>query len=81
LATSIHQLKAYDPESKGSVERRNGYFETSFMPGRSFVSPADFNTQFTDWLKLANSADDDDLARDLTDYDRAFGLVDGFVEA
>ena len=24
----------YDPESKGIVERRNGYFETSFMPGR-----------------------------------------------
>jgi hypothetical protein len=31
------------------VERRNGWFETSFMPGRSFTSPADFNEQFTDW--------------------------------
>ena len=28
LATRIHQLKAYDPESKGGVERVNGYFET-----------------------------------------------------
>ena len=37
------------------VERRNGYYETSFMPGRSFASPGDFNSQFTDWLAIANS--------------------------
>jgi hypothetical protein len=48
-------LKPYDPESKGVVERRNGYYETSFMPGRSFASPADFNTQFADWLRIANA--------------------------
>jgi hypothetical protein len=36
------------------VERRNGFFETSFMPGRSFTSPADFNIQFADWLERAN---------------------------
>ena len=54
LATRLHQLKPYDPESKGIVERRNGFFETSFMPGRSFDSPADFNTQFQDWLEGAN---------------------------
>ena len=36
LATRVHQLKPRDPESKGVVERRNGFFETSFMPGRSF---------------------------------------------
>jgi len=41
--------------SKGVVERRNGFFETSFMPGRDFTSPADFNTQFTDWLTKANA--------------------------
>jgi transposase len=55
LATRLVLLKPYDPESKGIVERRNGWFETSFMPGRTFVSPADFNTQFSDWLQLANS--------------------------
>lgn len=55
LATTVQRLKPYDPESKGVVERRNGYYETSFMPGRSFASPADFNTQFTDWLAVANS--------------------------
>jgi hypothetical protein len=36
------------------VERRNGWFETSFMPGRTFRSPADFNAQFADWLTRAN---------------------------
>ena len=25
------------------------------MPGRTFASPADLNTQFGDWLQLANS--------------------------
>ncbi|MBI2245220.1 MAG: IS21 family transposase [Nocardioides sp.] len=55
LATTLQRLKPYDPESKGVVERRNGFFETSFMPGREFSSPADFSTQFTDWLNIANS--------------------------
>ncbi len=54
LATRIVQLRPYDPQSKGVVERRNGYFETSFMPGRSFASPADFNVQFGQWLQVAN---------------------------
>jgi hypothetical protein len=54
LATTIVQLRPRDPESKGIVERRNGFFETSFMPGRAFASPADFNGQFTDWLDRAN---------------------------
>lgn len=54
LATTMQRLKPYDPESKGLVERRNGFFETSFMPGRDFSSPADFDAQFTEWLGLAN---------------------------
>lgn len=55
LATKIHQLKAYDPESKGGVERANGYLETSFLPGREFASPLDFNTQLGMWLPRANA--------------------------
>jgi transposase len=43
-----------DPEAKGLVERANGYLETSFLPGRSFASPADFNAQLGDWLVLVN---------------------------
>lgn len=54
LATRLVLLRPRDPESKGIVERRNGWFETSFMPGRSFASPADFNDQFGGWLATAN---------------------------
>jgi hypothetical protein len=55
LATRLVLLPPRDPESKGIVERRNGWFETSFMPGRTFTSPDDFNTQFTGWLTRANA--------------------------
>ena len=55
LATRLVLLPPNDPQSKGLVERRNGWFETSFMPGRSFRSPEDFNTQFSDWLVKANA--------------------------
>jgi hypothetical protein len=55
LATRLVLLPPRDPESKGIVERRNHWFETSFMPGRTFASPADFNTQFTGWLATANA--------------------------
>ncbi|WP_146066057.1 IS21 family transposase [Cryobacterium sp. Y82] len=50
LATKIVQLKPFDPESKGIVERANQYLETSFLPGRTFVSSADFNEQLAHWL-------------------------------
>jgi transposase len=43
-----------DPEAKGLVERANGYLETSFLPGRSFESPDDFNAQLAAWLRRAN---------------------------
>lgn len=55
LATTLVQLPPNDPESKGIVERRNGFFETSFLPGRTFLSPEDFNIQFTSWLATANA--------------------------
>jgi hypothetical protein len=37
------------------VERTNGFLETSFLPGRSFVSPADFNEQLGEWLARVNT--------------------------
>lgn len=54
LATRIVQLKPFDPESKGIVERANQYLETSFLPGRVFASPDDFNRQLMLWLPKAN---------------------------
>jgi transposase len=43
LATQIKLAPPRDPEFKGMVERTNGYLETSFLPGRAFASPQDFN--------------------------------------
>jgi transposase len=47
-------VPAPSPEAKGLVERANGYLETSFLPGRAFTDPADFNTQLSQWLVKAN---------------------------
>jgi hypothetical protein len=52
LATRFVQLKPRDPESKGIVERANKYLEDSFLPGRVFASPQDFNTQLQHWLVM-----------------------------
>jgi transposase len=54
LGAKVLVCEPGDPEAKGLVERANGYLETSFLPGRTFSSPADFNAQLTDWLALAN---------------------------
>ncbi|MFF9410901.1 IS21 family transposase [Streptomyces anandii] len=54
LATKIYLCRPRDPEAKGLVERANGYLETSFLPGRHFSGPDDFNTQLDAWLKAAN---------------------------
>lgn len=50
LGIKVVICKPGDPEAKGLVERFNGYLGTSFLPGRSFASPADFNTQLQTWL-------------------------------
>lgn len=55
LATRIKLAPPRDPEYKGMVERANQYLETSFLPGRQFASPADFNQQLQDWLVKANA--------------------------
>lgn len=56
LGVRIRLTPPRDPESKGLVERRNGYFETSFLPGRTFTSPVDFNIQIGDWLSTRANA-------------------------
>jgi transposase len=55
LATRVYVCQPRDPEAKGLVERANGYLETSFLPGRTFASPADFNCQLSDWLSVVNT--------------------------
>jgi hypothetical protein len=55
LATQIKLAPPRDPEYKGLVDRANGYLETSFLPGRVFASPSDFNIQLEEWLVRANS--------------------------
>ncbi|MGI5378617.1 IS21 family transposase [Streptomyces sp. CA-251387] len=54
LGIRVIQCRPGDPEAKGLVERANGYLETSFLPGRIFASPTDFNIQLADWLTKAN---------------------------
>lgn len=55
LGMGVIVLRPADPESKGVVERHNGYLETSFLPGRHFSGPDDFNEQLEEWLVRANS--------------------------
>jgi transposase len=40
--------------AKGIIERAHDYLERSFLPGRSFAGPAEFNTQLADWLAVTN---------------------------
>jgi transposase len=54
LGTRVVVCRPADPEAKGLVERANGYLETSFLPGRRFASPADFNAQLAEWTATVN---------------------------
>jgi transposase len=55
LATKVLICRPGDPEAKGLVERLHDYLERSFLPGREFASPADFNTQLQEFLARANT--------------------------
>jgi transposase len=61
LGMGVVILRPGDPEAKGLVERANGYLERSFLPGRRFSSPTDFNSQLTVWLEKANNRIHDTL--------------------
>ena len=54
LGTKVIILRPADPEAKGIIERAHDYLETSFLPGRAFAGPADFNTQLQSWLDVVN---------------------------
>ncbi len=55
LGTSVVVLRPREPEHKGIVERAHDYLERSFLPGRSFEDPGDFNTQLQGWLAQVNA--------------------------
>jgi transposase len=55
LGAKVVVCKPADPEAKGLIERAHDYFERSFLPGRTFTGPADFNTQLAAWLALAST--------------------------
>ena len=55
LGTRIQQAPPRDPETKGVVERANGYLKSSFFPGRDFTCPADVQRQLDEWItEVAN---------------------------
>jgi transposase len=54
LATRVIVCKPADPEAKGLIERAHDYLERSFLPGRTFTGPADFNMQLRQWLTVVN---------------------------
>ncbi len=54
LGARVIVLRPREPEHKGIIERAHDYLERSFLPGRSFTGPDDFNTQLRDWLAVAN---------------------------
>ena len=55
LAAKVIVCRPADPEAKGLIERSHDYLERSFLPGRTFTSPTDFNAQLTEWLTLVNT--------------------------
>jgi transposase len=55
LAAKVVVCKPADPEAKGLIERCHDYLERSFLPGRTFTGPADFNAQLAQWLGVVNA--------------------------
>ena len=55
LAAKVIVLKPREPEHKGIVERAHDHLERSFLPGRVFAGPDDFNVQLQEWLAVVNT--------------------------
>jgi transposase len=55
LGTKVIVLKPAEPEHKGIIERAHDYLERSFLPGRVFTGPGDFNAQLQAWLATVNT--------------------------
>lgn len=55
LGAKVYICKPADPEAKGMLERLHDYLERSFLPGRNFAGPDDFNTQLAEFFVRANA--------------------------
>lgn len=55
LGAKVLVCKPADPEAKGLIERCHDHLERSFLPGRSFTSPVDFNSQLQQWISVVNT--------------------------
>jgi transposase len=55
LGAKVLICKPRDPEAKGLVERCHDYLERSFLPGREFTGPQDFNVQLRQWVAVVNT--------------------------
>lgn len=55
LGAKVIVLRPREPEHKGIIERAHDHLERSFLPGRTFSGPDDFNVQLRDWLTVVNA--------------------------
>jgi transposase len=55
LGAKVVICRPADPEAKGLIERAHDHLERSFLPGRGFASPAQFNDQLAQWLAVVNT--------------------------
>jgi hypothetical protein len=55
LGARVVVCRPTDPEAKGLIERAHDYLERSFLAGRNFAGPADFNGQLQQWLAIVNA--------------------------
>ena len=55
LGTRVIIGRSADPGTRGLIEQSYDQMERCFLPGRTFISPADFNAQLRDWLAIVNA--------------------------
>ncbi|MFX0538600.1 IS21 family transposase [Ornithinimicrobium sp. Y1847] len=55
LGAKVLICRPGDPEAKGLLERCHDHYEKSFLPGREFTGPGDFNTQLGQFVTDSNS--------------------------
>jgi hypothetical protein len=54
LGTKVIVPKSAEPEPKGIIGRAHDHLERSFLRGRDFAGPRDFNVQMQGWLTQVN---------------------------